>query len=102
VVQTESRIITQDLSVLEHQNRVIACVRDQVKNLRNKIKVDYLIIGNNAFRNYSQIDKLFEFDVLIMDGSNSWWNCNRILAGAEERGRKIHSVLHQGAYFENL
>jgi competence protein ComEC len=58
---------------------------------------DYVILGNNAIRDWSDISAL-KFQKLILDSSNSFYFADRILKEAQQASVHVHSVLHHGAF----
>lgn len=67
-------------------------------------KVDFLVVSNNAVRNWRTILSQLEPKQIILDSSNSFYVSNRLLKDAASLPIPVHSVLHQGAFeieFEN-
>lgn len=62
------------------------------------IKVDYLIISNNAVTDLSRLTDHVEAKEIILDSSNTYYIVNQLLKSPQASRLKIHSVLHQGAF----
>lgn len=62
------------------------------------MKVDYLIIRNNAVKDLNKILAAISPDEIILDSSNSFYTADHLLKQGGDLGLKIHSVLHDGAY----
>jgi competence protein ComEC len=65
------------------------------------IKLNYVVLGNNAIKNLAAISPL-KCDKLILDSSNSFYFADRILKEAQRTSMNVHSVLHQGAFTAKL
>ena len=61
-----------------------------------KIPVDYVIISNNAVRTLSTLDRLFTYQMLIIDSSNSHYRSLKLVAEATSANVLYHSVPAQG------
>jgi competence protein ComEC len=62
-----------------------------------KIKVDYLIISNNAVTDLERFTDHVKAKEIILDSSNTYYIVNKLLKSPQASRLKIHSVLHQGA-----
>ncbi len=65
------------------------------------IKLNYVVLGNNAIKNIGDISSL-KCDKLILDSSNSFYFADKILKQAQGTSLNVHSVLHQGAFIAKL
>lgn len=65
------------------------------------INLDYIVVGNNAIRNFQDISSL-KCEKLILDSSNSFYFASRMLKEAKQASVNVHSVLHQGAFETKL
>ena len=59
------------------------------------LKLDYLVVGNNAFRRLEDIIGIVQFEQLILDGTYSPYIAYQINSQDNDR---VHSVLHEGAF----
>ena len=66
----------------------------ELKTLVKKMDIDYVLISNNANTKLKDLYSMFDFNSVIVDGSNSKWNRNRVVAEAE--------VLHIPIYNTDL
>jgi hypothetical protein len=66
-----------------------------------KMKVDYVVISNNSRAKLKDLYLLYGFKSVIVDGSNSYWNRNRII----DEAKQLHLPLintNEGAFIKNL
>lgn len=54
-----------------------------LQKLENKINLDYVLISSNSKIKLKDLYKMLKFNAVIVDGSNSKWNRNRVEAEAE-------------------
>lgn len=78
----------------------IACIQARTYQLPRTLRVDYLVLSNNAVRQYKAIADV-NFTKVIVDSSNSFYFAEQLLKQAPD-STKIHSVLHQGAFIKTL
>ncbi len=62
-----------------------------------KMNVDYILITNNSRINISDLENIFEFEELIIDNSNSFWQVNKWVEECEKAGIKYYVLGNQGA-----
>lgn len=67
-------------------------------HLPGSLSVDWLIIGNNALPQITQLPENLLFSKVILDSSNSFFFASRFLEAAKSSKLDVHSVLHQGAF----
>ena len=65
--------------------------------LDNKVNVDYVLISSNSKTKLKDLYSMFNFKSVIVDGSNSKWNRNRVEAEAENLHIPIYNT-DKGAY----
>jgi competence protein ComEC len=65
--------------------------------LENKVHVDYVLISSNSKTKLKDLYSMFNFKSVIVDGSNSKWNRNRVEAEAENLHIPIYNT-DKGAY----
>ena len=65
--------------------------------LEEKMNVDYVLIGGNAKTKLKDLYTMFNFKSVIVDGSNSKWNRNRVEAEAENLHIPINNT-DKGAF----
>lgn len=66
-------------------------------NLLKNVRLDALVIANNSVYSLRQLDAM-NFDVLIIDGSNSRYRTNRLMKDALPKGYAIIDLFETGAY----
>jgi hypothetical protein len=74
---------------------IIAHITQKEFVLPQGFNPDYIIIGNNAVRNISEIPN---GPKIILDSSNTFSFAKRFLDQAKKINRDAHSVLHHGAF----
>lgn len=62
------------------------------------LRVDWLVVGNNAVRVPGVLANRIHCRKVILDGSNSFFFASRFLEAAKLHKLEVHSVLHQGAF----
>ena len=66
--------------------------------LEKKVSVDYVLISSNSKTKLKNLYKMLDFDAVIVDGSNSKWNRNRVEAEAENLHIPIYNT-DKGAFY---
>lgn len=66
--------------------------------LEEKVSVDYVLISSNSKTKLKNLYKMLDFDAVIVDGSNSKWNRNRVEAEAENLHIPIYNT-DKGAFY---
>jgi hypothetical protein len=67
-------------------------------SVENKLKVDFVVISNNALKSLEQVEQNFAFGILIIDSSNTFYQANRLAEEAKELKIPYHCVPLQGAF----
>ena len=67
-----------------------------------KLKVDYLVIRHNPKFRITDLQKLYEAGIIIIDGSNSIYKAEKWIAEFKKAGLKAYSVKTSGAYVVDL
>jgi len=86
---------TNLIQVLTLPNARLGIILEPISAWPNDIKLDFLVIGNDAFRSLEEIKKLIDFDQLILDSSNTPYIASRI---KNSDPGLVYSVIHDGAY----
>lgn len=68
------------------------------QNINSKIKVDYIILSQNSSVTITDLQKRFEFKVIIVDASNSSYNINNWVKECNLLNIYCYSVRNSGAY----
>jgi len=76
-------------------------ILEEKKGVLPILSVDYVILSNNSAALSTIMEKI-NFKTLIIDGSNSFYFAEKIRKEAALSNISIHSVLHQGAFIQNL
>jgi len=63
-----------------------------------KLKLDYLIISENANVKIASLQNLFEFKKIIIDSSNSFYKRKRLIKKLKKQNIPYHSVVEDGAF----
>jgi competence protein ComEC len=69
-----------------------------VYEYKEKTKLDYIVLSNNSTAKLSDLIDIFEFDTIIIDGSNSTYRLQEWLTENETLNLKIHNVQEKGAF----
>jgi competence protein ComEC len=72
-----------------------------LKALEKKVNVDYVLISSDAKTKLKDLYAMFNFKSVIVDGSNSKWNRNRVEAEAENLHIPIYNT-DKGAFDLNI
>ena len=67
-----------------------------------KVHVDYLVISNNICLKSSELSRMFDFETLIVDSSNSLSTCNWWSSQSASIPQYVHIVPTMGHYFVTL
>lgn len=87
------------MKIWKLDNMLVGWVAGPVNSFPPTIRLDYLVVSNNAFRSFEEIERTLKFDQLILDGTNTRYIADRIRS---DNPALIHSVIHQGAYHRKL
>ena len=81
------------------QEKTIAVIKKPLPDvlLVEKIAVDYLVISHDAIRSLSDVNKVFDYQLLVIDGSNRYYLADKLAREAAEQNIPFHSVPTQGA-----
>lgn len=88
---------------LFHDKRVILI--DSIPMFKGdftKLKVDYLVIRDNPKFRIADLLKLYEPQMIIIDGSNSIYRTDKWIAECKAAGVESYSLKDQGAYVVDL
>jgi competence protein ComEC len=67
-----------------------------------KLKVDYLVIRDNPKFRIADLLKIYDPQLIVIDGSNSIYKTNKWIAECKEAGIESYSVKDNGAYVVDL
>jgi competence protein ComEC len=62
-----------------------------------QVKVDYLLLSHDPRITVSDLAKIFEFSMVVMDGSNSIWHINQWTDECKKYGYSYYSTRNEGA-----
>jgi competence protein ComEC len=65
-----------------------------------KIKSDIVVVTENSLDHVQQIKSMVDFELLVIDGSNSRKNASKLQEQARELGLEVHNCWEQG--FKNI
>lgn len=63
--------------VRNHKKFAVINHKLKYMKFKSKVKVDYLVLQNNSVWSYENISKLFDYQILVLDGTNSKWYIER-------------------------
>ena len=98
-IHTEVMDSSIPVKVFQWKDKTIGVVNGTITSWPQKIKVDYLVVGNNAFRSFEQIQGTIYFDQLILDSTNTPYIAKNI---KKQGALKVHSVIHDGAFIKKF
>lgn len=67
-------------------------------NSKSKLEVDYLILANDVNVSVQKLKKWFDFQMVILDSSNSYYHREALCNEMAEKGIQFHSVHRNGAF----
>jgi competence protein ComEC len=88
---------------LFHNKRII--LLDSVPRLIGtsyRLKTDFLVIRQNPKLYINSLNKLYQAEIIIFDGSNSIYKTNKWIIDCKKAGLKSYSTKDQGAYIVDL
>lgn len=100
--QVGSLMIQRPIIEFYHRKMALVDTSSWIENYPTSqlpIHVDVLVLSNNPKVNIADCRRVFDFETLVMDGSNSWKNARRWTKECTENGWKYHDVRQQG-YWE--
>jgi competence protein ComEC len=103
IQRIESRTLgKKGFSLTRMRGKNFLWIWSRAANVPSKISTDYLIVSNNAVSSLEKTMSQIEFQELILDSSNSYRYCDRLITDAVQRHARIHSVLTEGAFIKDL
>jgi competence protein ComEC len=87
-------------SLLRWEGKTFLIIEEKNSTIPS-ITVDYVILSNNA-ASLSVLCRNIKFQQVIVDSSNSFYFADKIMKEAKRLNISIHSVLHQGAFVQNV
>ena len=85
-----------------HQTKMVLInKRFQTTQPTNPLRVDLVIWSQNHTASLEEVNKMIEFDQLIIDASNSYYTNKRLLKEAESMNIPCWSVIDKGAFVKN-
>ncbi len=98
VKEVETELVNESSpKVITRKGKKIGVITSPISSWPDHLKLDYLIVGNNAFKSLAQARNTINFDKLILDSSNSSYLASRIQSEGDD---VVHSVQHEGAFIE--
>lgn len=84
------------MKVIQGEKYLFVQKRPQIELIKEKLQTDYLVISGNAFGRLENIQELFEFEVLVIDQTNSYGRSKSLINQASAKGLEAYS-LYDGA-----
>lgn len=88
------------LKIVEVGSKRIGLLTEPVHAWPSELRINYLVVANNALNSLAEIKEMVNFEKIILDSSNSKWLCEKLIG--EERNIEIYSVAHEGAFIEKF
>jgi competence protein ComEC len=85
-------------SIILWKSKTFLRIYDKNFSLPTTLAVDYMIVSNNAVRNWFDIRRHVNMKQLIFDSSNSIYYINDFYSKMNEHQRDVYSVIHQGTF----
>jgi hypothetical protein len=76
------------------------CDKDLLETLEptTKLELDYLILAENVRVSIQEVRKYFDFEMVILDSSNSYYRREALASELKKEGIDYHSVQEDGAF----
>ena len=76
------------------------CDKELIENLNpnTKLELDYLILAENVHISIQELRKYFDFEMVILDSSNSYYRREALASELKKEGIDYHSVQDEGAF----
>ncbi|WKN42553.1 ComEC/Rec2 family competence protein [Tunicatimonas pelagia] len=98
-----ARRASDGVTLFQYHEKVIALVDQKLgKKPKQPVSVNYVVVAKNAVRDLNQLDRYFQYEQLIIDGSNSYYTTRKLTKQAEQKHINCHAVSLQGALIINL
>lgn len=100
IINSGENIFYKNKFIGFYDKRIFVLDKDFLFESKNKsrIEVDYLIISDNPEIDFEKLQNRFEFELLVIDSSNSLENIHKWIAINKKFGFKMHIVPIQGAF----
>jgi competence protein ComEC len=85
-------------SVITWKSKTFLRIYDKNFSMPKALDVDYVIVSNNAVRNWFEIENRVNMTQLIFDSSNSVYSITNFQDQLHERHVDVYSVIQQGAF----
>ncbi|CAN5357544.1 ComEC/Rec2 family competence protein [soil metagenome] len=90
------------LQILNYKGKRFLWIKSSAFKVPERLHVDYTIVSNNSLKSLKSFSGHVFFKQLIIDGSNSSWNAERLEMEGKELGMAVYSVLRKGAFVVEL
>ncbi|MEP2667807.1 MAG: ComEC/Rec2 family competence protein [Cyclobacteriaceae bacterium] len=98
VKEVETELVNErSPKVITRNGKKIGVITTPISFWPDHLRLDYLVVGNNAFKSLAQARNTINFNKLILDSSNSSYLASRIQSEGDD---VVHSVQHEGAFIE--
>ena len=89
---------------VKFHNLRIAIINKDFKpfNAKNKLKLNYIVIRDNPNIRIEKLLKMYDFDIIIFDSSNSKFKINKWENECKKLNVTFHNVKNQGAFIKYL
>lgn len=97
-----ARMLFEGCMLVVWSGKTIVHMKSNLSRIPDDVKVDYLVVSNDALKDADvDWDRIHPADV-ILDSSNSFRHADRIVAELRNKGVRVYSVLHDGAFQSTL
>jgi competence protein ComEC len=94
--------LSNGFQIMVWHGKKILCITQKPRIWPEGISADMLIISNNADVDLSDLPRNLLSSLIILDSSNSFYFADKMMQKAESMGLKAYSVMHQGAFKQQL
>ena len=99
-INSGSPVFYKRNNFIQFYNKRIVIINEafDVLSCSQKTTVDFIILSENAKVTIEDLSEVFDFELIIMDSSNSFWKLNKWVSECEKLGLTYYSVQKSGAF----
>jgi competence protein ComEC len=91
-------VVKEGCTLLVWKQKTILIVNQNTFSVPKNLKIDYLIVSQNAVKDLTSIQNYIQTARIIFDSSNTFYYVDKMLKQANELHMNAFSVLHDGAF----
>jgi len=103
-VSASSNAVDAPFGKLFHANDLLVAqvTKPFYASSAKRIKIDYLIVSNNAVKYLKYLRNTFIFNKIIIDNSNKTYLANQLIEQARVLGIQVHYTAKEGAFVKDI